>query len=100
VKKKDDQPRDVGYVYAVTQEEAYLQADEEEKPALAAEPFPDDASIICSFCGRSAKQVSGMFAGQRPVRDPRTLAIMEVWICKECITRLAANLAKKASGTP
>ena len=42
-------------VYAVSDEEAYLQA-EDEKPPIPQEPF-DRASVICQFCGKSWTQV-------------------------------------------
>ena len=57
---------------ALRDEAAYLQTDEDDKPAIIAEPLPDPASIVCSFCGKSAQQVSDIFAGRRPVRDPFT----------------------------
>jgi hypothetical protein len=63
-----EQPLHDGYVYAVRDEEAYLQADHE-KPPIPREPF-DLASIVCQFCGKSLEQVAGVFEAKRRVRDP------------------------------
>ncbi len=73
-----DPPGDHAYVYAVTDEEAYLEAGEAEKPAMDAGP-PDLASIICQFCGKSAEQVPRLFAARRPVQDPTTFATADAW---------------------
>ena len=48
---------DYVYVYAVKDEEAYLQADDE-KPPIPHEPFP---LIVCQFCGKPFEQVAGLF---------------------------------------
>lgn len=95
----NDQPGDRAYVYAVTEEEAYLETGEDEKPAMDAEP-PDLASIICQFCGKSAEQVPRLFAASRPVRDPNTLAVVAVvWICNECVGGFAQALAQEPPGS-
>jgi hypothetical protein len=99
VEETSDPPGDHASVYAVTDEGAYLEAGEDEKPAMDAEP-PDLASIICQFCGKSAEQVPRLFAAQRPVVDPTTFAtIAVVWICNECVGRLAEALAHELPGT-
>jgi hypothetical protein len=55
---------------------------------------PDLASLICSFCWKSRKQVPHLFSG-RGVTDPNTGAvIMPVYICDECVARCAAALAQ------
>jgi hypothetical protein len=84
------------YVYAVRDEEAYLQADHE-KPPIPREPF-DLASIVCQFCGKSLEQVAGVFEAKRRVRDPNTSAIAAVWICNECVARMAQVLAEEPQG--
>ena len=99
MEEASDPPGDRVYVYAVTDEEAYLEAGEDEKPAMDAGP-PDLASIICQFCGKSAEQVPILFAAQRPVRDPTTFAMIAVvWICNECVGSLAEALAQVPPGT-
>jgi hypothetical protein len=45
-----EQPHHNDFVYALKDEKAYLQADDE-KPEIV-EPF-DPASIVCQFCGKS-----------------------------------------------
>jgi hypothetical protein len=67
-----EQPLRDDYVYALRDEDAYLQADDE-KPQIV-EPF-DPASIVCQFCGKSYEQVSTLFEAKRRVRDPNTSAI-------------------------
>jgi|Tabmets5t2r1_1033131.scaffolds.fasta_scaffold322951_2 hypothetical protein len=42
-----DQPGGDTYVYALTDEPAYLQTDHDEKPAIIAEPPPDLAQFKC-----------------------------------------------------
>ncbi|HEX8857725.1 MAG TPA: hypothetical protein VGC06_01300 [Actinomycetes bacterium] len=92
-----DQPRDHAYVYALTDEAAYLQTDEDDKLATVAEP-PDVASLVCSFCGKSGQQE--LFGG-RPVRDAKTFAVIaQVLICSECVARLAETLAQKTPKPP
>ncbi|SRR6266511_819550 len=94
-----NQSCDRSYVYALTNEEAYLQADVDEKPAMEAEPF-DPASVVCQFCGKSWEQVPRMFAAQRPVRDPTTFAfITQVFICNECVASFAQTLTQEPPGT-
>jgi hypothetical protein len=91
-----EQPFHDDYVYAVRDEEAYLQADDE-KPEVV-EPF-DPVSIVCQFCGKSFEQVPRLFAAKRRVRDPNTSAIVLVWICNECVARMAQALAEEPPGT-
>ena len=45
-----DQPRGDAYVYDLSEEEAYLQTDQDEKPEIIAEPPPDPAWFKCWFC--------------------------------------------------
>jgi hypothetical protein len=97
VEEGTDQPRDHAYVYALRNEEANLQADEDEKPAMVAEP-PELASLVCSFCGKSGQQE---LFGRRPVKDPNTFAVIaQVSICSACVARLAETLAQKTPETP
>ena len=42
-----EQPRDDAYVYALRDEAASLQTDEDEKPEIIAEPPPDPAWFKC-----------------------------------------------------
>ena len=91
-----EQPHHNDYVYALKDEEAYLQADDE-KPERV-EPF-DPASIVCQFCGKSLEQVPGFFQAKRLARDPNTSALAQVWICNECVARMAQVLAEEAPGT-
>jgi hypothetical protein len=91
-----EQPLHDDYVYALRDEDAYLQADDE-KPQIV-EPF-DPASIVCQFCGKSYEQVPTLFEAKRRVMDPNTAAIAAVWICNECVARMAQTLAEQPSGT-
>lgn len=96
MEKGTDQSRDPGCLYDLTEEEAYLQTDEEEKPAIIAEPLPDLASLICSFCRKPREH---LFGSEYPVRDPNTFAIIaRVWICNECVARFAGTLAQHTDG--
>jgi hypothetical protein len=91
-----EQPHHNDNVYALKDEEAYLQADDE-KPGIV-EPF-DLASIICQFCGKFSEQIAGgLFQAKRLVRDPNTSALATVWICDECVARMAQVLAEESPG--
>jgi hypothetical protein len=90
-------------VYALTDEEAYLQ---DEKPAIVAEPVPDlFASRVCSFCKKAAEH---LFGEQYPKTDRNFAIIDGVWICDECVARFArlltqedpGFLAQESPGTP
>ena len=87
-----EQPPHDGYVYALRDEEAYLHADDDK--VQAAEPFEPE-SFICQFCGKSWDEVRGLFQAKRRVRDPNTSAIAIVWICDECVARMAEVLAEE-----
>jgi hypothetical protein len=91
-----EQPSHDDSVYAVRDEDAYLQGDDE-KPQIV-ERF-DSASIVCQFCGKSYEQVPTLFEAKRKVRDPNTEAIAAVWICNECVARMAQALAEEPPGT-
>jgi len=98
VEEGTDQPRDHPYVYALTDEAAYLRTDEDEKPAIIAESTPDLATLVCSFCKKSTQH---LFGSEYPVRDPNTFAIIaHVLICNECVARFADALAQQTPGPP
>jgi hypothetical protein len=60
VEEATDLPHDPAHVYDLTDEEAYLQTDEDEKPAIVAEPMPDLlAARVCSFCKKAAEHLFG-----------------------------------------
>ena len=92
-----EQPAHDAYVYAIRDEAAYLQADDE-KPPIPPEPL-DPASILCQFCGTSWEQVPVLFQAKRRTMDPNTSAIVAVWICNECVARIGQILAAEPPGT-
>ena len=87
-----EQPHHDDYVYDLRDEESYLHADDD-KPQIE-EPV-DPPSIVCQFCGKSWEQVPGLFQAKHRVRDPNTSALAEVWICNECVARMAQILAEE-----
>ena len=87
-----EQPHHDDYVYALRDEESYLHADDDKTQIR--EPF-DRPQIVCQFCGKSWEQVAGLFGAKRLVRDPNTSALAEVWICNECVARMAQMLAEE-----
>ena len=87
-----EQPHHDDYVYALRDEESYLHADDDK--TRIAEPF-ERPPIVCQFCGKSWEQVAGLFGAKRLVRDPNTSALAEVWICNECVARMAQMLAEE-----
>jgi ClpX C4-type zinc finger len=93
-----EQPPQDDYVYALRDEAAYLQGDDQ-KPPIPSEPS-DWSSIVCQFCGKTWNEVRGVFQAKRRVRDPNTSALSAVWICNECVTQMAQILAEEPAGTP
>ena len=86
-----------GYVYALRDEEAYLQTDEDEKPEIMAEPPPDPAWFKCWFCRKSHQQVQTLYGAEYPVRDPNTLAVTTlIFICNECVAKFAGWSAQES----
>lgn len=100
MEQASDQPGGDAYVYAPTDEEAYLQTDDE-KPAIIAELPPDPAQFKCWFCRKSYQQVQTLFGAEYPVRDPNTFAaITPIFICNECVAEFAESLAKSPGAPP
>jgi hypothetical protein len=89
-----EQPHHDDYVYALRDEDAYLHADDDKQQIV--EPF-DPPSIVCQFCGKSWKQVPMLFQAKRRTMDPNTSALADVWICNECVARMAQILAEEPS---
>jgi hypothetical protein len=90
-----EQPHHNDYVYALKDEEAYLQADDKKLGIVL-----DPASIACQFCGKFSEQVAGgLFQAKHLARDPNTSALTTVWICDECVARMAQVLAEESPGT-
>ena len=95
-----DQPAGGRYVYALTDEAAYLQTDDE-KPAIIAEPPPDLAQFRRWFCRTSHQQVQTLFGAEHPARDPHDFANETlIFICNECVTRSAESLAQESRKAP
>ena len=97
-----EQPAHDAYVYAIRDEEAYLQVSDEKQPTPPepvrfSHPYP--ASILCQFCGKSWEQVPVLFQAKRRTMDPNTSAIVFVWICNECIARMGQILAAEPPET-
>ena len=93
-----EQPAHDAYVYAIRDEAAYLQVDDEKQPTPP-EPL-DPASNRCQFSGKSWEQVPVLFQAKRRTMDPNTSAIVAVWICNECVAQLGQFLAAEPAGDP
>jgi hypothetical protein len=88
-----DQSGGGGYVFALTDEAAYLQADADEKPETTAER-PDPSTFRCWFCRKPHTQVERLFGAEFPVRDRHDFsAETPIFICNECVTKFAGWLA-------
>jgi hypothetical protein len=93
-----EQAGDHADLYRVTDEPAYLQHGEDEKPAIGAEPMPDlFAARACSFCKRAADH---LFGEQYPRTDHTGAIVDGVWICDACVVRFAGFLAQERPSTP
>jgi hypothetical protein len=98
VEAGSDQPRGDAYVYALSDEEAYLQTDEDEKPEIIAEPLPEPASFKCWFCRSTDRRV--LFGAEYPVRDPNSFAVIaQIFICDRCVANFAESLAQESGGS-
>ena len=96
-----DQPGGNAYVYALTDEAAYLETDDDEKPAIIAEPSPDPAWSKCWFCRKSHLQVQRLYGAEYPVRDSNTFAVITlIFICNECVAKFAGWFARESPGPP
>jgi hypothetical protein len=92
VEEGNAQPGGDAYVYALREEEAYLQTDEDEKRQIIPEP-PDPAQFKCWFCRKTGQQV--LFGAEYPVRDPHNFANETlIFICGECVARFAESIAQ------
>jgi hypothetical protein len=97
VEEETEQPHNRADLYRVTDEPAYLQTGEDEKPAIRSEPMPDlRAPRACSFCKRAAEH---LFGEQYPRTDNTGAIIDGVWICDACVVRFAGFLAQERSDT-
>jgi hypothetical protein len=100
VEEASDQPGGDAHLYALRDEQAYLQTDDDEKPAFA-HPPPDLTQFKCWFCRKSHQQVQTLFGAEYPVRDPNNFANeTPIFICNECVAKFAESLARSASGPP
>jgi hypothetical protein len=99
VEQGSDQHPGQAYLYALTDEAAYLQTDEDEKPEIIAEPPPDPAWFKCWFCRRSDRRV--LFGAEYPVRDPTTSAVItQIFICDKCVASFAESLVQEGPKAP
>jgi hypothetical protein len=99
VEQGSDQPSSGAYVYALRDEAAYLQTDEDAKPEIIAEPPPDPAWFKCWFCRRTDRRV--LFGADDPVRDPNTLAVSTlIFICDKSVANFAESLARESPRAP
>jgi hypothetical protein len=97
VEEERDRPGGGAYVYALADEEAYLQTDDDEK--VIEEPLPDPAWFKCWFCRKSSQQVQRLYGAEYPVRDPNTFAIITlIFICNECVAKFAGWFAQESLG--
>jgi hypothetical protein len=93
VEEASNQPGGDAYLYALRDEQAYLQTDDE-KPAIIAQPPPDPAQFKCWFCRKSHQQVQMLFGAEYPVRDPNNFADETlIFICNECVAKFAQQPA-------
>ena len=96
---ESDRPSGDAYVYALTDEAAYLQTDDE-KPVFV-HPPPDPAQFKCWFCRKSHRQVQRLFGAEYPVRDPNNCSNeTPIFICNECVAKFAEWFARESPKAP
>jgi hypothetical protein len=89
-----DQPGGGAYVHALIEEAAYLQTNDDEKPATIPRPPPDPAQFKCWFCRKPHQQVQRLFGAEYPLRDPNNFANETlIFICNECVAKFAEWVA-------
>jgi hypothetical protein len=99
VEAENDRPSGDAYVYALTDEAAYLQTDDE-KPVFV-QPPPDPAQFKCWFCRKSHRQVQRLFGAEYPVRDPNNFSNeTPIFICNECVAKFAEWFARESPKAP
>lgn len=81
-----EQPPHDDYAYALRDEDAYLQADDE-KPQIV-EPF-DHAPIVCQFCGKSYEQVRSQHSSRQSARSGIP-TLKPSWQCGSATSALPA----------
>ena len=92
-----DPPGGERYVFALRDEEAYLQTDDE-KPVFV-HPPPEPAQSKCWFCRKSRKQVQRLFGAEYPVRAPNNFSNETlIYICNECVAKFAGWFASEGLG--
>ena len=95
-----DQPRGRGYLYAVRDEEAYLETDGDDKPEPIAGPPPDPDMFKRWFCRKRDDEVEMLFGAPFPVRDPLNFSHeTPIFICNRCVARYAERYASRTKGT-
>ena len=88
VEEASDHAGGGSYIYALREEEAYLQTDDDKKPLD--ELPPDPAWFKCWFCRKRDGEVRRLYGAPFPVRNPETLAIITlIFICNECVAKFA-----------
>ena len=87
-------PREREPIYAVTEEAAFLEADDHDKREPAPPPPPEGVTFFpCSFCRNTPRHV---VLSDYPVRDHQTLAIVgQASICYDCAIRAAESLTMR-----
>jgi ClpX C4-type zinc finger len=95
VEEGSDRPGGDAYVYALTDEVAYLQTDGEKSASIPVSP-PDPTQFKCWFCRKSHQQVQTLFGAEYPVRDPINFSNETlIYICDECVAKFAESLAQE-----
>jgi hypothetical protein len=90
VEHEHDPPGRRAYVDSVTEEAAYLETDDDEKPEVDPGPKPDPAWFKCWFSRKSTPEVRKLYGAEYPVRNPETLAtITLIFSCNECVAKFA-----------
>jgi hypothetical protein len=98
VEQGSNQPPSDAYLYALRDEAAYLQTDEDDKPEIV-EPPPDPAWFKCWFCRRTDRRV--LFGAEDPVRDPNNFAVIaQIFICDKCVANFAESLSEERPEAP
>ena len=91
-----ERPEDHAALYRVTDEPAYLQTSDYEKPVIVAEPMPN---LLARAPARSVSRSPSSLRRAVPKTDNTGAIIDGVWICDACVARFARFLAQEQSGT-
>ena len=95
-----EQPHHDDYVYALRERNGDTSRARTRSRRFPGSPLTFPRSSASSAASRFEPGRKDVFEAKRRVRDPNTSALAAVWICNECVARMAQFLAEEPAGSP